>query len=308
MTRIPGLDGIRAIAVLPVMGIHAIEHRMPGGFLGVDLFFVLSGYLITSLLMREERVSLTAFYRRRALRILPPLVAAIALALALGVAGVIAPVAFFYANYVPAPSLKGLTHTWSLAVEEHFYLAWPLLFIALGRQRARLLTTLVAAALCLRVWLYILDADLVALYRNTLARMDALAIGCLAALGGIRVHCNLGLAALAAACVAFLLVPWGGAAIMTYGFTAFAIVCMAAVVAARDIPWLEHPVLVYIGRRSYGLYVYHFPTFMAMDVQFAGLNGYLRLAMKLAATFAIAELSFRTLESSAARARLRYAS
>ena len=146
---VPALDGVRAFAVLAVVALHGGTH-LNGGFIGVDVFFVLSGFLITTLLLQEWRARgdfrLRAFYVRRARRLLP------ALALTLvGVTVLVAAFAWYYdggvrygfavlsvifyaGNWVAAftvhqGALGPLTHTWSLAIEEQFYLLWPLLLL-----------------------------------------------------------------------------------------------------------------------------------------------------------------------------------
>lgn len=157
----PEIDGLRAVAVLCVLLFHAGFAFMPGGFVGVDVFFVISGFLITGLLVSEfkstDRISFSAFYIRRALRIIPALVATIALSLAAG-ALVLSPERFaqlsssglaalfsvsnFYfwsqSGYFDASnSLKPLLHTWSLGVEEQFYLVWPLLIFFAAKLRIK---------------------------------------------------------------------------------------------------------------------------------------------------------------------------
>jgi len=312
VSKVPELDGLRAIAVLPVMALHfSYLHWVVGGYLGVDLFFVLSGFLITSLLLAEEArdasVSLRRFYARRALRILPPLVACALLALGLGLTGPAGAAAatFFAANMVDSRTLGGLMHTWSLAVEEHFYLAWPLLFLLLGPRRMRFLGWTILAVLCVRVVLLSLRLEV---YTPTYTRADSLAVGCFAALalarGPVRLGRWVGPASLLAIVACFLLVPWMDFLMRSFGFTLFAIVCAAVIVAAvgHEGPMnrlLRLPVLQYVGTRSYGLYLYHMPVFLALErfrIEDDARSMALVTLARVAATFAVAELSYRTLE------------
>src|SRR6266516_2983488 len=150
--RIPGLDGIRAVSIILVLFAHVADHISPyapyGGF-GVESFFVLSGFLITYLLCSEENrhglISLPSFYARRALRILPPALLFIAFASMLGLVGLASVTsteplyaAFFVRNLMPNGG-QHLGHFWSLAIEEQFYLLWPLAFLLLRSNRRRLL-------------------------------------------------------------------------------------------------------------------------------------------------------------------------
>lgn len=155
----PEIDGLRALAVLPVMGFHAGFPLFKGGFVGVDVFFVISGYLISGIILSEQAAgtfSLARFYERRARRILPALFAVLAASSAVAwfrllpvdlkdFAGSLTGVAGFYANLIfaketgyfdTAAELKPLLHTWSLSVEEQFYLAFPLLLILTRRLAA----------------------------------------------------------------------------------------------------------------------------------------------------------------------------
>lgn len=152
--RVPALDGLRGIAVLVVVLYHFFGAAVPGGYLGVDIFFVLSGFLITSLLVREygasERISLSRFWTRRARRILPAALAVLVVSVA--VAGVLGGdiavqlvpqfvgSAFFVNNWVQISQSHSyfadttpqiFMHYWSLAIEEQFYVVWPLLFVAI---------------------------------------------------------------------------------------------------------------------------------------------------------------------------------
>jgi peptidoglycan/LPS O-acetylase OafA/YrhL len=165
----PGIDGLRAIAVAAVFVYHADRPALPGGFLGVDVFFVISGYLITSLLLSElastGRVSLARFWARRARRLLPALFALLGVCLIAGLVvehgspdlrGDALASIFYVANWrfivdhesyfaqFGRPPL--LRHLWSLAVEEQFYLLWPPLFVLAARLRRRVLPVVVGAA------------------------------------------------------------------------------------------------------------------------------------------------------------------
>jgi peptidoglycan/LPS O-acetylase OafA/YrhL len=165
------IDGLRAVAVLPVMFFHAGFNWVSGGFLGVDVFFVISGYLITSIIAQEleqDRFSLLSFYERRIRRIVPALVFVCLCCIPPAVyvlfsdelrdfAGSLVAAAFFYSNiyfwqtsgyFRPETEFLPLVHTWSLAVEEQFYLFFPLLLIALRRARRRTLLVILAMLVC----------------------------------------------------------------------------------------------------------------------------------------------------------------
>jgi peptidoglycan/LPS O-acetylase OafA/YrhL len=309
--RLSALDGLRAIAILSVMGFHLDVHgAIPGGFLGVDLFFVLSGYLITSVLLRNG--GLADFYASRALRILPPLVAAIALAAALNPVGkkAIAAGLLFFANAMPPATMGSLGHLWSLAVEEQFYLVWPAIFLLAGRWRVPLLWGAVALSIAVRallVWHGATEESLA--YRLALARGDTIALGCLAALQGWRwSEDRLQAACLVLLGLAFVTVrgytPW----LVTLGFTAFGLLCAALLSSLVGTPdsavkrLLSHPALGYVGRRSYGLYLYHIPIFWALDVW----NRHLFWPIAFGLTFLVAEISYRTIERAADRVKLKY--
>jgi peptidoglycan/LPS O-acetylase OafA/YrhL len=204
---IPSLDGIRAISFFLVFFAHAGLGAIfiPGGF-GVTIFFLLSGFLITTLLRleyaRHRRISLGSFYLRRVLRILPPLYVVLALAMVLSLigkghpgipfAGTLAQalqVSNYYQIYAaPAISMPGTGVLWSLAVEEHFYLLFPLLYVWMCprfsvRRQAVILLTLCAAALTWRCILHFyFHADSIRTYYATDTRFDSILFGCVFAI------------------------------------------------------------------------------------------------------------------------------
>jgi peptidoglycan/LPS O-acetylase OafA/YrhL len=206
--RIPSLDGLRAISIAVAIASHTAAVYDPkdprfnapwairsNGQVGVEIFFVISGFLITSLLMEEwdqrGSVSLRSFYLRRAIRILPPYYVFLMAMLAAAVLGwvVITPREWltscvFVWNYVPSSQSWWLGHTWSLCVEEQFYLLWPLALVRLGRRGARRLAVwIVLLAPVVRVFTYFALPDLrskLTFFLST--RADALMVGCFLAL------------------------------------------------------------------------------------------------------------------------------
>jgi peptidoglycan/LPS O-acetylase OafA/YrhL len=195
--HLAGLDGLRAIAAFLVVFAHAGVPRVPGG-MGVLAFFVLSGFLITRLMIVEEvrtgRVSLSQFYLRRSFRIFPAFYAYFVLLLAILVVrhtAINVPQAvsaFFYvSNYYQAINgdpATGFSHTWSLSIEEQFYLLWPLAFLLLGSNRRRFRALIVVVPL---LWLYrecliyALHVPQGYIYEALDTRADHLLIGCLLA-------------------------------------------------------------------------------------------------------------------------------
>ena len=209
LRRVPGIDGLRGVAVLAVVLYHFFGTIMPGGFLGVDVFFVLSGFLITSLLVREYavtgRVNLKKFWLRRVRRILPA--ALVVLMVVTAVAGTVGgdpavglPSQFlgtlFFANnwvqiaesqsYFADSGVQVFAHYWSLAVEEQFYLIWPLLFIVVmwlarrARRRNLPVAVTLVLALCSAAWMavsYRPDADPTRVYYGTDTHAFGLLIG-----------------------------------------------------------------------------------------------------------------------------------
>jgi peptidoglycan/LPS O-acetylase OafA/YrhL len=297
------LDGLRGVAILAVMAFHGGLIR--GGFLGVDLFFVLSGFLITTLLLEERdrtgAIHLGRFYVRRALRLLPALFAlviacSIVVVLTGGPeeAGIFGSAAlwviFYLANWASffGYPLHVLRHAWSLAIEEQFYLLWPGLLVLLARvtaSRARLLGVVVAgvaASVLLRLWQWVAPDAVAQLYARLDWRGDALLVGC--ALGVLTTGNWLpasrttrawllggSLAAAAVLAAAFLGASWDALYMRGGGATLVALSAAALIVQVLVAPagWIARLLafrpLVRTGRISYGLYLWHFPIFFALS-------------------------------------------
>ncbi|MEP7244404.1 MAG: acyltransferase family protein [Gammaproteobacteria bacterium] len=299
----PELDGLRAVAVLPVLLFHAGFTAFTGGFVGVDIFFVLSGYLITRLIHEEQQsdsFSLVRFYERRARRILPCLflvcVACIPFAWAwmLPVAfrdfsqSLIAVVTFcsnflfwLHSGYFAGPSeTTPLLHTWSLAVEEQFYLFFPLVLLACRRFSLRGLFTilLVASLLSLGLAEYVGRGHASANFYLMPSRAWELGVGALLAITdssrekltrGVReVMCVAGVAAVACSIVFFddtlrhpgliTLVPVLGTALLISAASAQTFI-------GRLLVWRP---LVGVGLISYGAYLWHQPLFVFTRIRF----------------------------------------
>lgn len=286
---IPALDGMRGIAILSVMAFHfscvfeggvsRLDHRVLSlashGSRGVDLFFVLSGFLITRILMRSRDSGnyLQSFYMRRVLRIFP--VYFFYLFIVFGIVRQISPEAFtntrlwpylsYLSNWQAGTGLKdpGLIHLWSLAVEEQFYLVWPLLVLLCPPRRL----IYASAAVCLlALGLRIAATGHMAptiIFRMTPFRADALAGG--AIVGVIfdserRAELTKRFAIPAAVIVLLLaLVLRGGSYSQALEYSVIVVVCAVAIfLAARYDPgFLRHPFLSTVGKYSYGMYVYH---------------------------------------------------
>ena len=344
----PGLDGLRAIAVGLVLLHHTAAILIPdeaegffsGGFLGVDLFFVLSGFLITTLLLerreRREARPLRSFYARRALRLLPAVAALLVGNLLVAVveeAGVDNAlksfgVVFTYTTnwallYAFGDLSPNLSHLWSLAIEEQFYAIWPLVLLgalALGLTRRRMAWLCIALALAAAIWraaLYESGSEWLEIYIRTDARADALLIG--AALALVRPDRLLGRIHLRArgalggvALVLFIAIAAGvhadSATLYVGGYTVVAL--LAAVLISVELagPWALHSFLssrplVLVGRLSYSLYLWHFLVFRVVDQHVDESSTALRLALGWGVTAAVSVASFHLVERPALRVK-----
>lgn len=289
---VPSLDGVRAVAIAMVVSFHAVG--LPkGGWQGVDLFFVLSGFLITTVLLEERarsgRVSVGAFYLRRALRLLPALVAVLAVFLMVSaITSADGPRTYFGLvgglGYVSNLVLAGgmgerfpieLAHLWSLASEEQFYLVWPLVLgVAAGRHR--LLLALVAGGIAVatirQFQLAFAGEDPRRILFAPDTRSVSILAGCALALLLARRPLNVG--ALVPAALAFL---GGGAFLLGVELVSlsgppsllFALACVVVIAHALDersrlSRVLSVAPMVFLGRISYGLYLWHQPIFVWM--------------------------------------------
>jgi peptidoglycan/LPS O-acetylase OafA/YrhL len=297
------------MAVVMVVLLHTWGTVLPGGFIGVDLFFVLSGYLITRLLLKEHRnggIWLRGFYVRRSLRLLPPLLLTLAVvglaALLTNDAATLAGVRWNYlANFVRAGGggLGRLDHLWSLAIEEQFYLLWPpLLTIVLVRRNRSwalgITLGLAVTSMVLRVALFVDGASMARIYSGFDTRVETLLIGCaLALLPSLRPSRLLRWSALGVMVCVAVTATANDPAILTFGFTVVAMASAVVILAAQG-PWekaLGGRALRQIGRVSYGIYLFHYPLAYWIPgksvVEFIVVGG---------ASWAMATLSFELIE------------
>jgi len=363
--EVQALDGVRALAVLAVLADHAGVPGLPGGFIGVDVFFVLSGFLITSLLLDEQRrtgrVDLAAFWARRARRLLP---AAAVMVLTVGVCqqlfapdstaglrgdalaalGWVANWRFAYQGtdyFSQGGTASPLQHTWSLGVEEQYYLIWPLILLAVtvliarrsgragvhrraaadGQRRAlAVVAGTLAAVSALEAVVLAGHASLGRVYFATDTRAQALLIGALAAcvfarywpsghrsrpqwtprgrviIGAVSIT---GLAVLAV--IAHR--ATGSTAEFHHGLLTAVAFAAAAVIVGVTLYQdgmlaraLTVRPLVVLGRISYGVYLWHWPVFLALDGARTGLSGLPLLILRCLITLAAASASWVLIE------------
>lgn len=367
---LPGLDGMRALAVVAVMIYHANVDWLPGGYLGVEVFFVISGYLITLLLIAEHeragRIALGQFWIRRARRLLPALGVMLALVTsytalfqpsALGqlrgdvVAGLTYVTNWYQIwvgqGYTAAGDFAPLRHLWSLAVEEQFYLIWPLVMVAIlakgSRNLLRAAQWLVLIAVAVTVVSVVgftsgrvADCEITpeqywmigdrciskidTLYLSSITRSSGLLIGAAFAMlwrpaaimrGPLRTKSVLLDLAAVVGLVGLGLMFWfvylvgpdgGGAVLFRGGLLLCAVLTIMVIAAVSHSGTLTGKllgtrVLLWVGTRSYGLYLYHWPVYQAIRKVAGNPLNVWEFAVAMVITALITEASYRLIES-----------
>ncbi len=356
---IPAIDGLRAIAVMAVIFYHLGFSWIPGGFLGVDLFFVISGYVITRLLLdsieRSGGLDLRAFYLARIRRLLPALAfMLITTAIAVGIWApdtikrflIDTPFALTgsmnwwlvgrhldYFEAIGRPSL--LQHTWSLAVEAQFYLIWPLILLAilkfLGKKRVSIAALAIAAisGVTLMFVSFSLDASNAAsvshVYFGTDTHSIGLFLGAALAVSWIPQNFktevskkaqdfidSIGVVGFLGILATFLLIDENNPALYKIAFPLaglFAAAIITSIVhpASRFAPILQNRVLLWIGERSYAIYLWHWVIFQVTrpEVDLAGAS-WAMYSLRILIVFALADISLRFVELPVRRGVLNY--
>ncbi len=346
--RINGLDGIRTLAIIGVIAYHLGLHIVPGGYLGVDTFFALSGYLITGLLLDKiSPIGLTEmkiFWARRIRRLLPGLMLMlVAVNLYVYFSGLSSAYGtltwdsiaslFYFANWRylftqsnyfdisghPSP----LIHTWSLSIEEQFYIVWPLLIFILvklisgnkNRMKALMAISFIGAVLSL--WdlnvVYFHSNGILRTYYSTDTRAQSILLGCCLCLfmtlrnklpgrsNGLLAEIAGGVG-LVGTIVLFLQVHESSAVIYRYGF---GLAALCAVLLIYSITQSSHslvsrllsfPPITYLGRISYELYLWHWPVIVFLNAAKTSLHGTPLLLVRLGAMVVIASLTYHLIE------------
>lgn len=343
--HIAGLDGLRGIAVLSVVVYHWVFFFFPdyflwisGGFIGVDLFFVLSGFLITWLCLLEHdktaSISISKFYMRRALRLLPALIFLLFIVLIVDLfQGQVREqllayfsVLFYFNNWMVYSTLQNtaeLGHLWSLSVEEQFYILWPLLLLFLLQRVNRsvaigILLIVIVGVVIYRYTLWQQGTNWLLIYLRTDMRADSLLLGALGAFAWNR-DWQIPIPAkyLRTVCAAgFLLMlhtfSAGEGFYYRYGALLVALLTLVWIFSCRDQhevkksylcqPWLE-----YLGTRSYGLYLWHFAIFFSFSAWMREMPIFISATVGMICAVILTEVSWRLIEKPFNRRRQTYA-
>lgn len=346
----PALDGLRAIAVIGVVLFHV--DRLPGGFLGVDLFFTLSGFLITTLLVREHRehgrIALGRFWARRFRRLLPAVMLLIGAVLAwLAVWGTPAEQATsrsdatwalpYLANWhlvavardywASATSSSAFTHLWSLAIEEQFYVLWPIVVVLFVRRPGRLalVTGIGAAASGLALVVLAMTNGATRAYMGTDTRAAALLLGALVALPPVRERVERGVAARPDVADRVLVVAAGGLgalwwiggrsldvllrgglivhSVLAATVVALLVVPTASPLRSRAVGVLSTRWLRWVGTMSYGIYLWHWPLIQLGRPRLDGLPDVVRDALLVGLAVVLSAISYHLVEHPVRRQR-----
>ncbi len=323
----PDIDGLRAIAVLSVLVFHAFPGRLPSGFIGVDIFFVISGYLISSIILRElkdGRFSFSTFYARRIRRIVPALVLVLASTALVAwflllpheleafgrhvVAG-----AGFVSNLLlwresgyfdAAAEQKPLLHLWSLGIEEQFYIAWPLLLALAwrgGRRVLALMAVILTGSFMANVLL--VSADPVAAFYSPVSRLWELAVGGI--LAYVALHRRIsGSHDVRSVAGAVLLIAGlvlvdrdssfpGWLALLPTGGAAL---LLSAPLSGINRYLLANRVLVWVGLISYPLYLWHWPLLSLSHIWEGQPSGRLARVVAVCLSIVLAYATYRLVE------------
>lgn len=341
--RLAGLDGLRAIAVIAVIVFHLGNGLLPGGFIGVDVFFVISGFLITTLLLREHgetgHIRVRSFWARRARRLLPAL-ALVVLAsstaalviggdVLVGIGRQVLGAATFSYNWLAVASESSyfdsitpelFRNLWSLAVEEQFYLLWPfaVLLLVLLRRRALMAAGIALLALLSVTTMLVLPsmgATATRLYYGTDTHSFGLSLGAVLAVASARwspralewrrlprrVVVALGALALLGIAAVAALMAEDSPLVFTGGLPLVAVLTALAIAGSTvaESPLgrlLDLRPLAWVGERSYGLYLWHWPVFILAGAAMPDANPWLLGATALVVTVVAATLSYRYVE------------
>ncbi len=343
---ITGIDGLRTLAVLGVIAYHLLPAALPGGFLGVPIFFGLTGYLVTdsflNLINKGTSLAVNHFYKRRIQRLYPALVAMLALTstyitlfarqLLVGLRGIIVTNLLYVYNWFEINHGQSyfdrfngespFTHLWTLSIEGQFYLFWPFIIwglVKLFKRRSRVAAALMVGAVISAILMMVLykDANQVnRVYYGTDTRAFSILMGAALAAVWPSQHLNgslqasgrhllnwIGAVSLAAMVVLYWIMT--GTSAFTYRggmflFSLFATVMIAVIVhpGASWNKWLSNPVFSWVGKRSYGIYLYQFPVMVFYELRVVNIAQHtiLNALAELILILLMAELSYRFIE------------
>ena len=343
---ITGFDGIRTIAVIGVIFYHLFPNIVKGGYLGVPVFFVISGYLIVDLLRQEwdvtHKIDLKSFYFRRMKRLYPALIGVLVLSasyitlfqrnLLNNLRGVVVSSLLYFNNYWQIENQLSyfdrfhnpnpFTHLWSLSVEGQNYLILPLIFLLFYqviRKKRNLATFFLLGSILSAIWMAICfkpGIDPTAVYDSTFTRLSSIWLGASLAIvwpsNRLKTQISVqakktldiaGVVALLGIIISFLTLS-AQSSFLYYGGMYLVSILSAVLVAATAHPgadfnrFLTNPVFDYIGKRSYGIYLYQFPVMIFYESVVKNINHYLWLhtIAEVVLILAVSELSYRLIE------------